>query len=319
MTGGTVQAVVVERTGGPEVLQARDLPDPEPGEGQVLVDVEAVGVNFRDVYEREGRPPYGGRLPAVVGAEGAGTVAGTGERVAWLDVPGSYATRVAAPRDRLVPVPDGVPAELAAAVVLQGCTAQYLAADSYPVSEGDWAVVHSAAGGVGLLLTQLVRARGGHVLATVSTEDKAELARAAGADDVVVGYAGFPERVRELSGGEGAAVVYDGVGRATFAAGLTALRPTGRMVLFGAASGQPEPLPLQQLAAHGSLYVQRPTLGTYTRTPQLLRERVGAVLDLVASGRLDVRIGGRYPLREARRAHEDLEARRTTGKLLLLP
>jgi NADPH2:quinone reductase len=218
-----------------------------------------------------------------------------------------------------VPVPDGVPADVAAAVMLQGCTAQYLAADSYPVTDGDWAVVHSAAGGVGLLLTQLVRARGGHVLATTSTEEKAELARAAGADEVVVAYEGFAERVRELTGGDGAAVVYDGVGRTTFAAGLTALRPTGRMILFGAASGQPEPLDLARLAAHGSLYVQRPTLATYVRTPRLLRERAGAVLDLLAAGRLDVRIGGRYPLSEARRAHEDLEARRTTGKLLLLP
>jgi NADPH2:quinone reductase len=255
----------------------------------------------------------------VVGVEGAGTVVGTGERVAWLDVRGSYAARVAAPREKLVPVPDGVRADQAAAVMLQGCTAQYLAADSYPVAEGDWAVVHSAAGGVGLLLTQLVRARGGHVLATVSTEEKAGLARAAGADDVVVGYDGFAERVRELSGGEGAAVVYDGVGRTTFGAGLTALRPTGVLVLYGAASGQPEPLPLQQLAAHGSLYVQRPTLATYTRTPEMLRERAGAVLGMVADGRLDVRIGHRYPLADARRAHEDLEARRTTGKLLLQP
>jgi NADPH2:quinone reductase len=314
-----VQAIVVERTGGPEVLTVAEVPDPEPDDGQVLVDVAAVGVNFRDVYEREGRPPYGGDLPAIVGAEGAGTVVGTGERVAWLDVRGSYATRVAAPRDKLVPVPDGVPLDVAAAVLLQGCTAQYLAADSYPVAEGDWVVVHSAAGGVGLLLTQLVRARGGHVLATTSTGEKAELARAAGADDVVVGYDGFAERVRELSGGEGAAAVYDGVGRSTFAAGLTALRPTGRMIVYGAASGQPDPVEVQSLAAHGSLYVQRPTLNTYTRTPQMLRERAGAVLDLVAAGRLDVRIGGRHPLTEARRAQEDLEGRRTTGKLLLLP
>ncbi len=314
-----MQAVVVERRGGPEVLTVSEVPEPEPGDGAVLVDVAAVGVNFRDVYEREGRPPYGGTLPAVVGAEGAGTVVGTGERVAWLDVPGSYATRVAARPEKLVPVPDGVGLDVAAAVLLQGCTAQYLAADSYPVAEGDWVVVHSAAGGVGLLLTQLVRDRGGHVLATTSTAEKAELARAAGADDVVVGYDGFAERVRELSGGEGAAAVYDGVGRTTFAAGLTALRPTGRMIVYGAASGQPDPLEVQSLAAHGSLYVQRPTLGTYTRTPQLLRERAGAVLDLVAAGRLDVRIGGRYPLAEARRAQEDLEGRRTTGKLLLLP
>src|SRR3712207_6770180 len=194
----------MERTGGPEVLTLREVPDPEPGEDRVLVDVAAAGVNFRDVYEREGRPPYGGDLPRVAGAEGAGTVGRSGERAAWLNVPGSYAARVAAPRDELVPVPDGVPLDVAAAVMLQGCTAQYLVADSYPVAEGDWVVVHSAAGGVGLLLTQLVRERGGHVLATVSTEEKAELARGAGADDVVVGYDGFPERVRELSGGDGA-------------------------------------------------------------------------------------------------------------------
>ncbi|MEX5720431.1 quinone oxidoreductase family protein [Geodermatophilus maliterrae] len=314
-----MQAVVYERTGGPEVLTVRDVPDPEPGDGEVLVDVEAVGVNFRDVYEREGRPPYTADPPAVLGAEGAGRVVGTGERVAWLGVPGSYAARVAAPRAALVPVPDDVSSEVAAAVMLQGCTARYLAADSHPVAEGEWVVVHSAAGGVGLLLTQLVRDRGGHVLATTSTEEKAELARAAGADEVVVGYDGFAERVRELSGGEGAAAVYDGVGRTTFAAGLEALRPTGRMIVYGASSGQPEPLEVQRLAAHGSLYVQRPTLATYTRTPEMLRERAGAVLDLVAAGRLDVRIGARLPLAQARRAHEDLEGRRTTGKVLLIP
>jgi NADPH:quinone reductase len=314
-----VQAVVYERTGGPEVLALREVPDPEPADGAVLVDVAAVGVNFRDVYEREGRPPYTASPPAVIGVEGAGTVVGTGERVAWLDVRASYAQRVAAPRAKLVPVPDGVDLDVAAAAMLQGCTAQYLVTDSYPVAEGDWAVVHSAAGGVGLLLTQLVRARGGHVLATTSTEDKAELARAAGADEVVVGYTGFPERVRELSGGEGAAVVYDGVGRTTFDAGLTALRPGGRMIVYGAASGQPEPLELHRLAGAGSLFVQRPTLATYTRTPELLRALAGAVLDAVAAGRLDVRIGARLPLAEARRGHEELEARRTTGKLLLLP
>jgi NADPH2:quinone reductase len=314
-----VQAVVYDRTGGPEVLALREVPDPEPADGEVLVDVAAVGVNFRDVYEREGRPPYTASPPAVIGVEGAGTVVGTGERVAWLDVRGSYAQRVAAPRAKLVPVPDGVDLDVAAAAMLQGCTAQYLVTDSHPVAEGDWAVVHSAAGGVGLLLTQLVRARGGHVLATTSTESKAELARGAGAEEVVVGYTGFADRVRELSGGEGAAVVYDGVGRTTFDEGLTALRPGGRMIVYGAASGQPEPLELHRLAGAGSLFVQRPTLATYTRTPELLRALAGAVLETVAAGRLDVRIGTRLPLAEARRGHEELEARRTTGKLLLLP
>src|SRR3954464_9894601 len=190
----------MERTGGPGGLTVPQGPAPEPGAGEVLVDVEAVGVNFRDVYEREVRPPYGASLPAVVGAEGAGRVVDTGERVAWVDVPGSYAGRVAAPREKLVPVPDGGSTEVAAAVMLQGCTAHYLATDSYPVAEGDWVVVHSAAGGVGLLLTQLVRARGGSVLATVSTEEKAELARGAGADDVVVGYDDSAERVLSLFG-----------------------------------------------------------------------------------------------------------------------
>jgi NADPH:quinone reductase len=254
----------------------------------------------------------------VPGAEGAGTIVDTGERVAWMNVPGSYAELLAAPRDRLVPVPDGLPSDVAAATLLQGMTAHYLANDSYPVQPGDWAVVHAAAGGVGLLLIQLVKQRGGRVLATTSTPDKAELARTAGADEVV-GYEGFGARAREVSGGTGAAVVYDGIGRATFAEGLDALRPTGSMIVYGAASGAPEPLEVATLAAKGSLYVQRPTVKTYVRTPELLQSRARQVLDLVVHGTLDVRIGARYPLAEARRAHEDLEARRTTGKLLLLP
>jgi NADPH2:quinone reductase len=271
-----------------------------------------------DVYEREGKPGYGSTPPAVPGAEGAGTIVGTGERVAWMNVPGSYAELVAAPRDKLVPVPDGVASDVAAATLLQGMTAHYLVNDSYVVQPGDWVVVHAAAGGVGLLLTQLVKQRGGRVVATTSNPDKAELARAAGADEVI-GYEGFGARARDLSGGEGVAVVYDGIGRATFAEGLDALRPTGSMILYGAASKAPEPLELQTLAAKGSLYVQRPTVKTYVRTPELLQARARQVLDLVAGGTLDVRIGATYPLTEGRRAHEDLEARRTTGKLLLLP
>jgi NADPH2:quinone reductase len=196
-------------------------------------------------------------------------------------------------------------------------TAHYLAWDSYPVEEGDWVVVHAAAGGVGLLLTQLAKVRGGRVIATTSTDEKAKLAREAGADEVI-GYDGFAERVREITGGEGAAAVYDGVGKSTFDDGLRALRPTGRLILYGAASGQPEPLELPRLAPAGSLYVQRPTLATYTRTPELLRDRARQLFELIGSGRVNVRIGERYPLAEARRAHEDLEARRTTGKLLLL-
>ncbi len=310
-------AIVFERHGGPEVLEAKEVPDPEPGDGEVMVDVEAVGINFRDVYEREGQG-YGSSPPAVLGVEGAGHIADTGERVAWVGVPGSYAERVAARREALVPVPDGVSSEAAAAVLLQGMTAHYLAFDSYPVQEGDWVIVHAAAGGVGLLLTQLVRLRGGRVIATTSTAEKAELARRAGADEVI-DYDAFADRAREISGGEGVAAVYDGVGQATFSEGLEALGPTGRMILYGAASGRPEPLELQRLAGAGSLYVQRPTLATYTRTPELLRSRAQAVLSLVAEGRLEVRIGERYPLAAARRALEDLEGRRSTGKLVLTP
>ena len=310
-------AIVFERNGGPEVLEAKEAPDPQPGEGEVLVDVEAVGVNYRDVYERTGTG-YGSQPPAIIGVEGAGRIAESGEAVAWVGVPGSYAQRLSAPRSALVPVPGGVASDVAAAVLLQGMTAHYLAADSYPVNDGDWVLVHAAAGGVGLLLTQLVKLRGGHVIATTSTPEKAQLARGAGADEVI-GYEDFAAQVRTLTGGAGVAAVYDGVGQTTFSEGLKALAPTGRMILYGAASGQPDPLPVQSLAPAGSLYVQRPTLATYTRTPELLRSRAGAVLELVAEGKLDVRIGQRYPLAEARRAHEDLEARRTTGKLLLIP
>ena len=312
-----MHAVVFERNGGPEVLRFTDVHDPAPGDDEVVVDVEVAGTNYMDVYEREGRG-YGSAPPATPGAEGAGTVAGTGERVAWMNVPGSYAERVVARRDRLVPVPEGMTSETAAAVLLQGLTADYLVTDSYAVQPGDWVVVHAAAGGVGLLLTQLVKLRGGRVIGTTSTPEKAAVARSAGADEVI-GYEGLADRAREISGGEGVAVVYDGVGRATFLAGLAALRPAGSMILYGAAGGQPDPLDLGLLMTHGSLYVQRPTLRTYTRTPSMLRERAQRLFALVTSGRLDVRIGGRYPLAQARQAHEDLEARRTTGKILLTP
>ena len=312
-----MHAVFFERNGGPDVLTFTEAPDPEPGPDHALVDVEAVGINYMDVYEREGNG-YGSPPPAIPGAEGAGTVAGTGERVAWMNVPGSYAERLSAPREKLVPVPDDLPLDVAAAAMLQGITADYLASDSYPVQPGDWVLVHAAAGGVGLLLTQLVKLRGGRVIGTTSSEEKTVLAREAGADEVV-GYEDFDERVREITAGEGAAVVYDGVGRTTFQRGLESLRPAGSMILYGAASGQPEPLTLQSLAGLGSLYVQRPTVKTYVRTAAMLQERARRVLDLVGAGKLDVRIGARYPLDQARQAHEDLEARRTTGKLILTP
>jgi len=320
-----VRAVVAATAGGPGVLEVREEADPVPSAMQLLVDVAAVGVNYRDVYEREGN--YGRLPPLIVGVEGAGTVAALGEgaadfsigdRVAWVNAPGSYAERVVVDASAAVSIPDGVSFELGAAALLQGMTAHYLASSTFPVQPGDTVVVHAAAGGVGLLLTQVVKIRGGRVIATTSTDEKAALARAAGAD-VVIGYDGFAERVRELTGGEGAAAVYDGVGKATMLAGLEALKPRGMMVLYGAASGQPDPLDLSRLGGRGSLYVTRPVLGAYTATRAELLERAGDVFAWIESGELDVRIGARYPLAEARRAHEDLEARRTIGKLLLIP
>jgi NADPH2:quinone reductase len=307
-----MRAVVIERKGGSEVMELEEQPAPEPGAGEVLVDVGAIGVNYRDVYERTAEG-YAGPAPRILGVEGAGTVRATGDRVAWVDAPGSYAEQVVVRADKTVSIPDGVSDEQAAAVLLQGVTAQYLSSSTYPVVPGDWVVVHAAAGGVGLLLTQFVKLRGGHVLATTSTEEKAELAREAGADEVVR-YDEFAERARSLS----VAAVYDGVGASTFEAGLGVLRPRGTFVLYGSASGDPAPFPPASLVS-GSLYLTRPTLAHYTATREDLLERGNAVLDLVAKGKLDVRIGGRYPLADARRAHEDLEARRTTGKLLLLP
>ena len=309
-----MRAIVFERNGGPEVLELKEAPAPEPGEGEVLVDVEAIGVNYRDVYERSGGG-YGSEPPAIIGVEGAGKIHDTGERVVWAHVAGSYAEQIAAPRERLVPIPDGVSTEVAAAALLQGMTAHYLASDSYPIASGDWVLVHAAAGGVGLLLTQIAKARGGRVIATTSTDDKAELARGAGADEVI-GYDAFADRAREITGGVGVAAIYDGVGKATFLDGFKALGPAGRMILYGAASGRPDPIDPGMLVA-GSWYVQRPTLGTYTRTPELLQERAKALLELIESGKLDVRIGARYPLEQTRQAHEDLEARKTTGKILL--
>jgi NADPH:quinone reductase len=322
-----VRAIVVTGHGGPDVLELREQPSPEAGPGQLLVDVEAVGVNFRDVYEREGAGPYGGSPPLVAGVEGAGTVAAVGDgvtgvaagdRVAWAAAPGSYAEQVVVDAQAAVPVPDGVSSELAAAVLLQGMTAHYLATATYPVQAGDTALVHAGAGGVGLLLIQIVKRRGGRVIATTSTDEKAELARGAGADEAI-GYEGFAERARALTGGEGVAVAYDGVGRATFDGSLEALRPRGYLVLYGAASGPVPPVDTGRLQGGGSLFLTRPTLRHYTLTPDELRHRAGEVFGWIAEGALDVRIGGRYPLADARRAQEDLAARRTTGKLILQP
>ena len=322
-----MRAIVVRRTGGPEVLEAAEVPDPQPGPGQLLVDIAVAGVNFMDIYQREGRPPYTPALPYVPGAEGAGTVltAGpdvtgfaVGDRVAWTGVPGSYASRAVVPAASALPVPDGVGLETAGAVLLQGMTAHYLSHDTFPVGNGDTVVVHAAAGGVGLLLTQMVTMRGGIVVATTSTTAKAVLARQAGAVHLA-GYDDFAAVTRQVTGGAGAAAVYDGVGRATFDDSLSALRPRGCMVLYGAASGPVPPFELQLLAAGGSLFITRPTLGSYMASRDELRGRADDLFSWIARGRLSVRIGGSYPLAEADRAHQDLASRGTTGKLILLP
>jgi NADPH:quinone reductase len=322
-----MRAIQVQKHGGPEVLEVADVEPPRPGPGQVLVDVAASGVNYVDTYQRSGL--YQVALPLRLGVEGAGTVAALGEgvtdlrvgdRVGWVSAPGSYAEQVVVDAARAIPVPGGVTDEVAAAVLLQGLTAQYLSTSTYPVQPGDAVVVHAAAGGVGLLLTQMVKLLGGRVIATVSTEEKAALARGAGADDVVrYDQVDFAPEVRRLTGGEGAAAVYDGVGRTTFDGGLASLRPRGTMVLYGAASGPVPPFDPQRLNAGGSLFLTRPSLVHYTRTRDELMGRARQVLGWIAEGSLDVRIGGRYAFGEARRAHEDLHGRRTTGKLLLLP
>jgi NADPH:quinone reductase len=314
-----MHAVVVTRFGGPEVLELRDEPEPDFGPDGLLVEPEVIGVNYRDIYEREGR--YGGEAPLINGIEGAGTVVAgprEGERVAWLAAPGSYAERVVVPEEHAVPVREAISSETAAAVLLQGVTAHYLAASVYPIQPGDDVLIHAAAGGVGLLLTQLAKLKGARVIATTSGGEKAELARGAGADEVI-GYEGFGGRVRELTGGEGVAAAYDGVGQATFDESLASVRTRGTMVLFGAASGPVPPFDPMRLEHEGSLFLTRPGLRNYSAERDELLARAADVFSWVADGSLKVRIGARYRLEEARRAQEDLAARKTTGKLLLLP
>ena len=317
-----MRAIVVTRFGGPEVLEVREESVPAPGAGQLLVDAEAIGVNYRDIYEREGT--YGGTPPLVAGVEGAGTVAAVGpgvtevsvgDRVAWSAAPGSYAQQVLVDVDRTVPVPEGMSTEVAAAAVLQGMTAHYLATSTYPVQDGEAVIVHAAAGGVGMLLTQIVKMRGGRVIGTTSSEEKAELARGAGADEVVP-YDSFEDRARELTGGEGVAAVYDGIGRATFDQSLAALRPRGYLVVYGAASGPPPPVDVARLNA-GSLFLTRPTLQHYSASRAELLQRAEDVFGWIAAGKLEVRIGGRYALEDASKAQQDLAGRATTGKLIL--
>ncbi len=320
-----MRAIQIRRTGGPEVLEPADLPVPRPGAGQVLVRIQAAGVNFIDTYLREGR--YPAALPFTPGQEAAGVIEQLGaevrgfkpgDRVAWTGTRGTYAEYALAPAAELLPLPEHISFEQAAAVMTQGLTAHYLAYSTYAIQPGDTVLVHAGAGGVGLLLTQVAKRLGARVLTTVSTEEKAELSRAAGADRVILyTQASFADAVKEDTDGKGLPVVYDSVGKTTFEDSLKCLRPRGLLALYGASSGAVPPFDLIRLSTSGSLYVTRPTLKDYVQTRSELEERAETVLNWVAAGELEVRIGARYPLEAAQDAHRDLEGRRTTGKVLL--
>jgi NADPH2:quinone reductase len=322
-----MRAIQVQQTGGPEVLTLVDLPIPDPAPDQAVVRVEAAGVNFIDVYFREGR--YPAPLPFVIGQEGAGVVTAVGasvthvrvgDRVAWTGRRGSYADYAAVPADLLVRIPDGVSTRDGAAAMLQGMTAHYLCHGTYPLKRGETALIHAAAGGVGLLLVQMAKRAGARVIGTAGSEEKAALAREAGADEMIVYTThDFVAETKRLTDGAGVHVVYDGVGKSTFDGDLDVLRRRGYLVLFGAASGAVPPFDLIALSRKGSLFITRPTLHDYTATREELEQRAGEVMGWVASGELKLRVEHTYPLEEAAQAHRDLEARRTTGKVLLLP
>jgi NADPH2:quinone reductase len=322
-----MKAIRVDEPGGPDELRLEEVPDPEPREDEALVRLEAAGVNFIDVYHRSGAYPLG--FPLVPGQEGAGTVAAVGpgvtevevgDRVAFATGAGAYAELASVPAALLVRVPSNVPTRNAAAVLLQGLTAHYLATSTYALKPGDTCLVHAAAGGVGLLLCQIAKLRGARVFGTVSTEEKARRARAAGADQVIhYTEEDFVSEVRRLTGGSGVEVVYDGVGRDTFEKSLDCLAVRGTMVLFGQASGAVPPVDPQLLNRKGSLYLTRPSIGHYTRTREELVKRADEVLGWVADGRLNVAIFREFPLSGAAEAHRLLESRSTTGKLLLIP
>jgi NADPH2:quinone reductase len=322
-----MKAMRVIRYGDPEVMIPEEIPPPKPGEGQALVRLQAVGVNFIDIYQRMGLYPV--PLPFTPGNEGAGIVqqagpevteVAVGDHVAYAGVSGSYAEFAVVPSWRLVRIPKGVDPETAAAVMLQGMTAQYLSHDTYPLKPGDACLVHAAAGGVGLLLVQMAKRRGARVFGTVSTPEKARLAREAGADDVILYTENdFETEVRRITGGQGVQVVYDSVGQATFEKSLNCLSPRGYLVLYGQSSGPVPSFDPQVLNARGGLFLTRPSLGHYTRDRQELLSRADQVFGWVADGTLKVRIGGAYPLEEAGEAHRKLAGRQTTGKILLLP
>jgi NADPH:quinone reductase len=322
-----MRAIRVHEYGGPEAMRYEELPDPRPGPGQALVRLDAAGVNFIDVYQRTGL--YKGALPLSLGLEGAGVVEAVGDgvttlrpgdRVAWTGVPGSYATHTVVPADRLVTLPAGVDTKAGAAAMLQGMTAHYLVHSTYPLKAGDACLIHAAAGGVGLLLCQMARRAGARVVGTVSTEEKAALARDAGAHDVIF-YTrqDFEAEVKRLTAGQGLQVVYDSVGRDTFEKGLSCLAPRGYMVLYGQSSGPVPPFDLQVLNTKGSLFITRPSLNAYVMTRDELLERAGDVLGWIKDGTLKLRIEHVFPLAQAADAHRALEGRKTTGKVLLIP
>src|SRR5271157_1043006 len=322
-----MKAIQIKQTGGPEVMELVELPVPQPKSNEAVVKIKAAGVNFIDVYNREGR--YKAPLPLVLGQEAAGVVSAVGsdvrevavgDAVAYTMTLGSYAEYAAVPAERLVKIPAGVSEREAAAAMLQGMTAHYLAYDTYPLKKGETALIHAAAGGVGLLLVQMAHNIGARVIATVSTEEKAKLAREAGADEVILyTQADFEAETKRLTGGKGVDVVYDSVGKTTFEKGLNILRPRGMLALYGGSSGAVPPFDPIVLTQKGSLFLSRPSLGNYIATREELASRAGAVFGMMAAVKLKLRIEHVYPLAQAQQAHRDLEGRKTTGKLLLIP
>ncbi len=322
-----MKAIVVSELGGPEKLALQEIPDPEPGPGEVLVDVAAAGVNFIDVYHRIGLYDLG--LPFTPGLEGAGTVAGVGtgveelavgDRIGWTNVLGSYADKHVVPVEKAVPIPDGLDTATVAAVLLQGITAHYLATDTFTLRRGHRCLIHAGAGGVGLLLTQVAKLKGAEVFTTVGSAEKAELSRAAGSDHVIdYSQAEFGDAIEAIAGPRSFDVVYDGVGASTFSRSLDMLRPRGLMVSYGNASGPVAEISPLILSQKGSLYLTRPTMAHYIPTREALLARCGELFDWIGSGDLRVRVGAEFSLSDAAEAHRDLQARRTTGKVLLRP
>jgi NADPH:quinone reductase len=322
-----MKAIRVHSPGGPEALRYEDVPEPEPKPGHAVVKVDAAGLNYIDVYYRSGL--YKAETPLTIGMEAAGTVTAVGanvtdvkvgDKVAYTGVPGAYAEYSVVPADRLIVLPPGLSTKHGAAAMLQGMTAHYLACSTWPLKPGDACLVHAAAGGVGLLLCQIAKMRGARVIGTVSTDDKAKLAREAGADEVIL-YTrqDFVEEVKRLTGGRGLQVVYDAVGKDTFDKGFSCLAPRGMMVLYGQSSGAVGPFDVSRLGAGGSLFLTRPSLNNHTATRAELVMRAGEVLSWIRDGKLKLRTEFEFPLKDAAEAHRALESRRTTGKVLLIP